>query len=143
MTATYQKSGLQFLYPENWTLSDNPEEELPRAITLESPGGYIMWAVHLHPPGLNSDELIDETIDALRETYEDLELSTDQLDFDQWPGTACQALFFCLDFLVRIRLQVLQTPNYTMMLWYQCEDRDYDQQKLVLDAISTSLMQSL
>ena len=143
MTATYQKNDLTFLYPENWALSDNPDEALPRAITLESPGGYIVWAVHLHPPERDVDELIDETVDALRETYEDLELSTDELEFDRWDGKAWQALFFCLDFLVRIRLQVYQTPNYTLLFWYQCEDRDFDQQKLVFHAISTSLMQSL
>jgi len=142
MTATYQQNQLQFQYPENWTLSDDPEEELPRAISLESPGG-VLWSVHLHPPTADSDKILDEAIDTLRESYEDLELSTETPDFDMFEGKAFGALFFCLDFLVQIKLQVFSTPKYKVMLWYQCEDRDFDAQKMVFRAISTTLMQSL
>ena len=143
MTATYQQDKLQFQYPENWTLTDDPEAALPREISLESPGGHVLWSVHLHPADADADEILDEAIDTLRESYEDLELSTEQLDFDAFEGKAFGALFFCLDFLVRIKLQVYSTPDYKLMLWYQCEDRDFDTQELVFKAISTTLMQSL
>ena len=142
MTATYQKDDLKFLYPENWTLTDTPEED-HRAIHLESPGGFIVWSVHLHPQDTDVDFLLDQTVDALRVTYPDLVLSTDAVEFEEFPGKSFVALFFCLDFLVRTRLQVYQTPKHTMLLWYQCEERDFDQQKIVFQAISTSLMQSL
>ena len=143
MTATYQQNKLQFQYPENWTLTDDPSEPLPRAISLESPGGHLMWSVHLHPPDAEADEMLDEAIDTLRESYEDLELSTEPNDFDSFDGKAFGALFFCLDFLVRVKLQVYSTPEYKLLLWYQCEDRDFDQQEMVFRAISTTLMQSL
>ena len=64
-------------------------------------------------------------------------------DFDSFDGKAFGALFFCLDFLVRVKLQVYSTPEYKLLLWYQCEDRDFDQQEMVFRAISTTLMQSL
>jgi hypothetical protein len=89
------------------------------------------------------DQILDETIETLRESYEDLELSTESLDFRLFEGKAFGALFFCLDFLVRIKLQVYETPNYHLMLWYQCEDRDFDQQQMVFEAISMTLLQSL
>ena len=143
MTATYQQNQLQFQYPENWTLSDDPDEALPRAISLESPGGHILWSVHLHPTTDDADEILDKAIDTLRESYDDLELSTEKADFDMFEAKAFGALFFCLDFLVRIKLQVFSTPNYKLMLWYQCEDRDFDAQEMVFRAISTTLMQSL
>lgn len=149
MTATYQHADLadlKFLYPENWELIESqpdPDQPLPRAITLESPGGYIVWALHLHPSTADADEILDQSIDTLREAYTDLELSTEPLDFDQFEGKAFGALFFCLDFLIRVKLQIYETPDYKMMLWYQCEDRDFDQQQLVFSAIATTLMQSL
>lgn len=142
MTATYQLDQLQFQYPENWTLSDTADEPLPRAITLESPGG-IMWSIHLHPADADADEILDESFDTLRESYQDLELSTEPVDFDAFEGKAFGALFFCLDFLVRIKLQIYSTPQYKLLLWYQCEDRDFDQQEMVFRAISTTLIQSL
>lgn len=143
MTVTYQQNSIQFQYPENWTLTDDPSEPLPRAISLESPGGHIMWSVHLHPADADMDEILDEAIDTLRESYEDLELSTETVEFEVSQGKAFGALFFCLDFLVRIKLQVYRTEDYTLLLWYQCEDRDFDQQEMVFRAISTTLMQSL
>ena len=111
MTATYQQEKLKFLYPENWTLSDDPKEELPRAITLESPGGHITWSVHLYPTDADMDQVLDETIETLRESYEDLEISTEQLDSVLFEGKAFGALFFCLDFLVRIKLQTYQNTK--------------------------------
>lgn len=143
MTATYQKNELEFQYPENWTLTDNPDEELPRSISLESPGGHILWSVHLYPRDSDADEILDEAIDTLRDSYEDLELSTETMEFDDFEGKAFGALFFCLDFLVRIKLQVYSTAEHKLMLWYQCEDRDFDQQELVFRAISTTLMRSM
>lgn len=143
MTATYQQENLKFLYPENWTLSDDPKEPLPRAITLESPGGHITWSVHLYPTDADMDQVLDETLETLRENYEDLEVSTETLDFSLFEGKAFGALFFCLDFLVRIKLQIYQTPNYSVLLWYQCEDRDYDAQQMVFEAISLTLLQSM
>lgn len=143
MTATYQKNKLQFQYPENWTLTDAPDDPLPREISLESPGGHIMWSVHLHPADADADEILDEAIDTLRESYDDLELSTEAVDFEAFDGKAFGALFFCLDFLVRIKLQVYSTPQYKLLLWYQCEDRDFDQQEMVFRAISTTSMRSL
>jgi len=143
MTATYQQNKLQFQYPENWTLTDAPDEPLPRAISLESPGGHIFWSVHLHPVGTDPDEILDEAFDTLRESYADLELSTETPEFEELGGKAFGALFFCLDFLIRVKLQVYQTSEYTMMLWYQCEDRDFDNQEMVFRAISTTLLQSV
>ena len=142
MTATYQQDQLTFQYPENWTLTDAPDESLPRAISLESPGG-LLWSVHLHPTDADPDEILDEAIDTLRETYPDLELSTESPEFDMFTGKAFGALFFCLDFLVRVKLQVFRTSDYTLLLWYQCEDRDFDAQEMVFRAISTTLLQSL
>jgi hypothetical protein len=146
MTAIYQNENLKFQYPENWELSESqadPDQPFPKAVTLESPGGYIMWSMHLHSVDTDVDEILDETIDTLRDTYEDLELSTEPVDFHEFEGKAFGALFFCLDFLVRIKLQVYKTPEYNLMLWYQCEDRDFDQQQEVFRAIATTLMQSL
>ena len=142
MTATYQRNQLQFQYPENWTLSDDPDEALPRVVSLESPGG-VLWSVHIHEASADADEILDEAIDTLRESYEDLELSTEPLDLETFEGKAFGALFFCLDFLVRVKLQVFRTPEYTLLLWYQCEDRDFDAQEMVFQAISTTLLQSL
>jgi len=143
MTAIYEKRGIKFLYPENWKLSDEADAELPCSIVLETPDGGAFWSVHLHPPDADANQILEETLAPLRETYSDLEIATIEHDFQQLPGTAIEAMFYCLDFLVQARLQVIETKPFLILLWYQAEDRDFEKQSLVFKAISTSLLKSL
>ena len=45
MPATYNKLGLNFMYPENWKLIDETES-IPHVVTLEAPEGSCTWTVH-------------------------------------------------------------------------------------------------
>ena len=81
MTATYQKRGLKFLYPENWKLIDEADTELPCSISLETPDGGAFWSVHLYPPEADPDQMLKETVATLQETYPDLEVLPSKGDF--------------------------------------------------------------
>jgi len=142
MPAQYDRNGLKFMYPENWVLSDPGDVDLPRIISLETPDGAI-WSIHLFSPDLDPDLIIKDTVTALEETYPDLEVSTSEHLFPDTPGTAVDTIFFCLDFLVRIKLMTLQTSQYQIMVRYQGEDRDFDKQEQVFHAVTTSMIQSL
>jgi hypothetical protein len=143
MTATYEKRGIKFLYPENWKLNDEADSELPCSISLETPDGGAFWAVHLYPADSDADEILKETLAPLRETYTDLEVLPAAQDFEQFPGTAREAMFYCLDFLVQAKLQIIETTPFKILFWYQAEDRDFEKQALVFKAISTSLLNSI
>lgn len=142
MTARYDRNGLQFLYPENWVLADQPDADLPRAISLEEPGGAL-WSVHVYPADYDPDLLIKDTLGALEETYPDLEVTPATKNFEAFDGSAIDTIFFCLDFLVRIKLQTLQVGDFQLLLWYQAEDREFDKHEPVFHAVSTSMLQSL
>jgi len=142
MPAQYDRSGLKFMYPENWVLSDKGDEDLPRIVSLETPEGAI-WSVHLFAPETDPDFMIKDTVTALEETYPDLEISISDHPFPQHPGAAIDTIFFCLDFLIRIKLMTLQTSQYQILAWYQAEDRDFDKQEQIFHAVTTSMMQSL
>jgi len=142
MPAQYDRNGLKFLYPDNWVLSDQNDTELPRVISLETPDGAI-WSAHLFAPESDPDFLIKDTVTALEETYPDLEVSAAEQAFPKHPGAAIETVFFCLDFLVRIKLMTMQTSQYQVMAWYQAEDREFDKQEPIFHAVTTSLMQSL
>ncbi len=142
MPAQYDRSGVKFLYPDNWVLSDQGDQELPRVISLETPEGAI-WSAHLFPLETDPDLIMKDTISALEETYPDLEVSSSEHDFPYHPGNAIDTIFFCLDFLVRIKLMTLQTSRYQVMAWYQAEDREFDKQAPIFHAVTTSMMQSV
>jgi hypothetical protein len=143
MTATYKKRGLHFLYPDNWKLIDEAESDLPSSISVESPDGNAFWSVHLYEPDSDPDELLKEMISNLTETYPDLEVSPFEGDFPARVSSGLEVMFYCLDFLIRVRLQAISTPQYQMVMWFQAEDRDFDKIELVFKAISLSLLQGL
>ena len=143
MTAVYDKLGLKFLYPENWKLIDESESEMPHAITLETPAGDCSWAVHAYQPGADRDAILKETLATLQETYEDLEISACEDELGSSAASGVEALFYCLDFLIRAKLLVVPTREYLLLFWFQAEDREFDKQDAVFKAMSVSLLQSL
>jgi hypothetical protein len=50
-------------------------------------------------------------------------------------------MFYCLDFLIRVRLQAIASPLFQSVIWFQAEDREFDKLELVFKAISQSLLQ--
>jgi hypothetical protein len=140
MPATFEKLGVRFLYPENWRLTDETDTELPCSVSLETPSGDAFWSIHLFPLDADQDEILKETVNSLRETYPDLEVASRPPDFDRFPGTAIETLFYCLDFLIRVRLQVFQTADYQLMFWFQAEDREFDKQEPIFKAMATSVL---
>ncbi len=140
MTATYEKIGLKFLYPENWKLTDETEGGLPSSISLESPDGSGLWSVHVYDSDSDPDEILKDTIVTLQETYPDLEITPIKSDFDPLPSTGVETLFYCLDFLVLVRLQVVTTPNYQLLFWFQAEDREFEKQEPVFRAMTISAL---
>ncbi len=142
MTAVYDKRGLKFLYPENWKLIDD-STDLPQVITLETPDGSSTWSVHVYPPETDGDLVLKETLESLQETYEDLEIFPHGQQFGKLNATGVEAMFYCLDFLIRAQLCLLQTRNSVLLLWTQAEDREFDKQQIVFQAIGTSLLRSL
>lgn len=143
MTAEYDRLGLHFLYPENWKLIDDSDNESPRVITLEAPGGGCTWAVHVYPVNTDADAVLKETLNSLQVTYEDLEISPLEEELGGHNASGVEALFYCLDFLIRAKLQTVQTPDYFLLFWSQAEDREFDKQEIVFKALAISLLQSL
>ena len=143
MTAVYDKLGLNFMYPENWRLIDDSDSDMPHVITLESPDGSCTWAVHVYPPTADRDEILKSTLASLQETYEDLEVAPSVADFGGVEGAGVEAMFYCLDFLIRAELQIVESSDNLFLFWSQAEDRAYDEQDLVFKAISVSLLRSL
>lgn len=142
MTAQYDKLGLHFLYPENWKLFDDPESAGAdgHVLSLESPDASATWAVHLYPPNVDQDALIKETIAALEQDFDEIEVSPVQQEIAGQTCRGIEVMFYCLDFLVRAQLVFATTDRYTYLIWSQAEDRDFDQQAIVFLAITTSLL---
>jgi len=131
------------MYPENWKLTDSADDSVPHEITVDSPDGAAMWSVHLYPEGTHPDELLEQTLESLRETYPEMERSELSESSIEKSDEGCEALFYCLDFLIRARLQVFQKEKHRVLAWYQAEDREFPKMEMVFQAMTTSLLQSM
>ncbi len=141
MTAVYDKLGLNFLYPENWKLIDESESESPHSITLETPDGSGLWTVHVYPADTVEAEVLKEILDTLQETYQDLEITPYESELGSYKTSGVEALFYCLDFLVKAQLQFVRTDERFILFWTQAEDREFEKQAIVFNAISVGLLQ--
>ena len=48
MTQRYERTGISFLYPENWTISDEQFDSVPQSVTIQSTSSAF-WSVHVYP----------------------------------------------------------------------------------------------
>lgn len=130
------------MYPENWVLSEDQDRDLPFQISVEAPNGGI-WSVNIFPAEQSADELMKEAIEGLQSTYEDVEISESRGDFEGFVSKAIDSYFYCLDFMVVAKIQVLETSKYKIVFLFQAESRDFENQHEVFRAIATSLLNSV
>ena len=140
----YNKDDLCFMYPENWTLSEqaaDPLEHSPREVSLVSPDG-CMWVLYLFAVDTQPKAILEQMIQGLDQQYEDFEYTEVDLDdIAGHPTVGGDADFYCLDFLVTARIQVIPTPEQVLCILSQAESRDFAKMNQVFLAITTSVLQ--
>ncbi len=72
MAAIFNKLGIRFLYPENWTLDESEALEGNQVVTVFSPGGSF-WSVMIDPPGTAPEKLAATALKAMRQQYDELD----------------------------------------------------------------------
>jgi hypothetical protein len=140
MTGNYQRGGIQFLYPENWTLADDSMDAFPRTISVQAPSGAF-WSVDIHPFSVDPDELLSQVLEAMRGEYADLEAGVANEDVVGNESRGYDLFFCCLDFIVAARLRAFRRGHATYLLMYQAEDREFEQVEPVFQAITHSFLQ--
>ena len=125
MPGVYEKFGVKFLYPENWSLADEQTEDWPKAVTVQSPSGGF-WTLHIYEGGVNIRDLASEAVDALRIDYADLEAEevlqpTDGTDY------GFDINFYYLDLIVTAQVRAVLLPGKALLWLAQAESRDYEE----------------
>lgn len=139
MIAYYEKPGIRFAYPDNWSIADEQLDESPQGVSVLSPhGGY--WDLRIFPSRMALKQVSEKALDAMRQEYADLESETVTEELFGVTAVGYNLDFFCLDLLVTSRIRSFYVGDRTMLLICQAEDREFDQQQLVFDAITKSLL---
>ncbi|MCH8923333.1 MAG: hypothetical protein IIA67_09335 [Planctomycetes bacterium] len=139
MPAEFDKMGVRFAYPENWTLDRDELNEKGNAITVYSPGGGF-WSVAVHPPGTSLGKLAAEALEAMGEEYEHLESLevSETIAEDRLIGYDLN--FFYLDITNTAKIRCVRRPAATYAIFCQAEDREFDRIGEVFQAMTVSLL---
>ena len=142
MPSTYQQNGIELLYPDNWKVVDEQPLSDPPTVTLQSPGtGY--WNLTIYPDSQEPENLTAETVDAMREEYDPIEVEPVECSFGNQLAGGYQMEFFCLDFIVKARTIALRTTSQTLLFVYQAEDREFNELEPIFAALVVSVLSNL
>ncbi len=142
MTAVFDQHGLKFQYPQNWQLHESRSDTDALEICLSAPSGAF-WSLVAFDRSTDGQMLMDQVIDSLDEQYDSLEKTPANDEIAGVAMSGYDVYFYCLDLLVTTCLRTVQVDQYNLMFMYQAENREFDQQELVFQAITTSLLMGL
>ncbi len=141
MPAIYDHIGVRFLYPENWSITDEDEEGWPRTVTLQSQQTGF-WSLHVYPAGQEVRPVVKELIEAMQTEFDDIEVLPAKETIGDIDAKGVDLAFFYLDLLVEAKIRSLKTPSATLVWLYQAESREFEAMEPVFQAIATSLLQT-
>lgn len=141
MTATYEKLGVQFMYPENWEIMDEDPNSEPRSVAVHNETGAF-WSVTIYETAVDADEIADAALAALREEYEDLEIEPIAEDIGDFHAEGYDVHFYVQQLVAAARIRTLERGDHTLLLLCQAEDREFERLSDVFQAMTLSLLQS-
>ncbi len=141
MTATYDNHGLQLMYPGNWKLTDQSGASPPWHITIETPEGGL-WSLTVFSQDADPETLLADALDAIKQTYDEVEMTKADPDFAPFESVGVNADFYCLDFVVSAQIRVISTNDSQLVLLYQAETREFEQKLDVFRAVTQSVLQN-
>jgi len=143
MPATFQKLGITFQYPDNWSLDEEDALAGRGAVTVYSPNGGAFWTVAVDESRSEPTELARAAADAMKEEYEGLE-SEDAFEIIEGHELVGHDLnFYCLDLTNTAQIRCLRTSRASYSIFCQAEDREFEQVQPVFNAMMVSLLGSL
>ena len=136
--STYERFGIHFRYPTNWQLQEEQDEGWPVSVVVQSPA-TAFWSLSLYRKLLPPETLAQEVLDALRSEYADIEVESVAARNPQQSGLCYELRFYCLDLVVAACLEVFDHADHTFVILSQAEDREFEQGRMVFDAITASI----
>jgi hypothetical protein len=142
MPARFDHLGISFQYPDNWQLDQADAMQGVPTVTVYSPGGAF-WSVMIHPRSADPARLAKAAMDAMKQEYEELEAEPVHETLAGHDAIGYDLNFYYLDLTNTAAVRSLKTRRHCYTIFYQAEDREFDEVQKVFQAITVSLMDGL
>ena len=137
MTASYQKHGIQFLYPENWILEEQDGDH-QETVSVQSPN-TAFWSLTIDYNGTRPDSLLTNTLSVLQEEYSTLDATPVEENIGDRKAVGQNIAFFCMDLSNTAHIRAFQVGQVTLLILYQASDLEWPTTAAVFEAITLSL----
>jgi hypothetical protein len=142
MPQKFEKLGISFQYPDNWTLDEEDAPAGRKSVTVYSPGGAF-WSVAVHPRSADPAQLAEAAVGAMKQEYEKLEVEKARETTAGLEMIGYDLSFYYLDLTNTARIRCLRIQQAIYSIFCQAEDREFDQIQMVFQAMTTSLLRGL
>ncbi len=142
MPARFEKLGMVFQYPDNWTLDEEDARAGRDSVTVYSPGGGF-WSVAVHPPYADPADLATAALDAMKQEYAGLEADPVSETVAGHELVGYDLNFYYLDLTNSAEIRCLRTHQASYSIFCQAEDREFSEIQTVFEAMAASLLNEL
>ncbi|MBN1395620.1 MAG: hypothetical protein JW959_11400 [Pirellulales bacterium] len=139
MPARFDRLGIAFQYPDNWTLDDTDAMLGRRSVTVYGPNGAL-WSVAIHSGSVAPERLAAAALEALTQEYKSVETEAARETIAGHELTGYDVAFYCLDLTSTAQIRCLRIDQSTYTIYCQAEDRELERVKTVFLAMTTSLL---
>lgn len=139
MPAIYQKLGIRFQYPDNWSLDEGEALEGEKSVSVYSPGGAF-WSVMIHPRWQAPEDLVEAALRTMREVYDELDAEAVEETVGETELVGCDMNFYCLDLTNTAAVRSGRIGESTLVIFWQADDRELGEVEAVFRAITLSLL---
>ena len=141
MPAVFENFGVHFLYPENWSITDEEDDGWPCTVTVQS-AETGFWSLHVYPPQHDVQEVVQELIAVIQGEFGEVEVLPATETFGETETAGVDLAFFYLDLLVEAKIRYVHTPSGTLVWLYQAESREFEKIEPVFQAIAVSMLRT-
>jgi hypothetical protein len=138
--ATFERDGVRFQYPENWTVevSESAGDDGGWAVSVQSPETAFVL-VTLHPDAESLADLADKTLDAIKAEYKELDAENAVETLAGRVAIGHNIDFLTLDTTVTCWTRCVDTPAGPLLVLCQTSEHDRDRNEPVLRVVCASL----
>jgi hypothetical protein len=134
----FNQSGISFRYPANWSLEADNSSDTEWTVSIQSPAtAFILFS--LRPDARDPADLADQTLDALKTEYQELDAENRVETIAGQPAIGHDIDFLTVDSAIICRTRCLETSSGPLLIMCQLSEFERVQNDAVLQAIVSSL----
>ncbi|MEZ6062771.1 MAG: hypothetical protein R3C19_20700 [Planctomycetaceae bacterium] len=134
--ATYRNHGVQFDYPDVWTLDEQCDGDVMITVSTE---GTCFWALRILPACPSPPDVVNSCVEGFRQEYGDVEVTESDCRLAEMPAFSRELSFECLELLNSAGLHSVRTSEFTLLVWWQGTDHELQPIRRVFDGMTASV----